>query len=163
MGARSPRDQLTTTRKATGVRRARQNAPPCLLPPLQLRTKAWLEHAGRFIIGEGGLQLLLEVEARGSLLAAARQIGWSYRHAWEYLRRAEQVIGTPLVQPRPGKGRRRGTVLTPIGRCLLARLREARERLNRAVGVTGPTRQEIAARGRRRTRGGRSRRDARDR
>ncbi|MDR7455592.1 MAG: LysR family transcriptional regulator [Armatimonadota bacterium] len=122
----------------------------------------WLERDGRFVIGDGGLQLLLEVEARGSLLAAARQIGWSYRHAWQYLRRAEQVLGTPLVQARPGKGRRRGTVLTPGGRCLLGMLREARERLDR-IGAIGPTREEIAARGRRRGGTGRGQEDARDR
>jgi molybdate transport system regulatory protein len=122
------------------------------VPALQLRTKVWLERDGRFVIGDGGLQLLLEVEARGSLLAAARRIGWSYRHAWQYLRRAEQAFGAPLVRARPGKGRWRGTVLTDDGRCLLATLREARERLGRATGASGPTREEIAARGRRRAR-----------
>lgn len=120
------------------------------MPPLRLRTKVWLERDGRFVIGDGGLQLLLEVEARGSLLAAARQIGWSYRHAWQYLRRAEQALGVPLVRARPGKGRRRGTVLTADGRCLVTMLGEARERVDRTIGATGPTREEIEARGRRR-------------
>jgi molybdate transport system regulatory protein len=120
------------------------------VPPLRLRTKVWLERDGRFVIGDGGLQLLLEVEARGSLLAAARQIGWSYRHAWQYLRRAEQALGVPLVRARPGKGRRRGTVLTADGRCLVTMLGEARERVDRTIGATGPTREEIEARGRRR-------------
>lgn len=110
------------------------------MAPFQLRTKVWLERDGRFVIGDGGLQLLQAVEARGSLLADTRQIGWSYRDAWQYLRRAEQAFGAPLVQARPGKGRRRGTVLTAHGRCLLTMLREARERLDRATGATGPTR-----------------------
>lgn len=117
-----------------------------------MRTKAWLEQDGQFVIGEGGLRLLLEVETHGSLLAAARQIGWSYRHAWQYLRRAEQALGCPLVRARAGKGRRRGTILTTEGRRLLTMLREARARLDRAVGPTGPTREEIAARGRRQAR-----------
>lgn len=116
---------------------------------LQVRAKVWLEQDGRFVIGEGGLRLLLQVETRGSLLAAARQIGWSYRHAWQYLRRAEQALGVPLVRARAGKGGRRGTMLTAEGRGLLTMLREARMRLDRAVGPTGPTREEIAARGRR--------------
>jgi molybdate transport system regulatory protein len=103
------------------------------------------------VIGDGGLRLLLEIEARGSLLAAARHIGWSYRHAWQYLRGAEQVLGLSLVTARPGKGRRRGTVLTAEGRRLLTVLRDARVRVDRTVGATGPTTGEIAARGRRRT------------
>jgi molybdate transport system regulatory protein len=111
-----------------------------------VRTKVWLERDGIFVVGDGGLRLLLEVEARGSLLAAVRQVGWSYRHAWEYLRRAEQVLECPLVTSRPGKGRRRGTVLTAEGRRLLTLLRDARSRLDRSVGTTGPTREEVAAR-----------------
>jgi hypothetical protein len=65
-------------------------------------------------------------------------------------RRAEQALGVPLVRARPGKGRRRGTVLTADGRCLVTMLGEARERVDRTIGATGPTREEIEARGRRR-------------
>jgi molybdate transport system regulatory protein len=130
----------------------RQNDQPCPIS-LQLRTKVWLERDGAFVIGDGGLRLLLEVEARGSLLAAARQIGWSYRHAWQYLRQAEQVFGSPLVTPRPGKGQRRGTLLTADGRHLLTLLRDARSCVDRSVGTTGPSREEIAVRGRQLARG----------
>lgn len=89
--------------EASGPRRARQNDRPCPVP-LQVRTKAWIERDGVFVIGEGGLRLLLNVVAQGSLLAASREIGWSSRHAWQYLRRAEQALGFALVTPRPGKG-----------------------------------------------------------
>ena len=127
--------------------KARQNDRPCPMP-LQVRSKVWLERDGTFVIGDGGLQLLQEIDALGSLLAAARQIGWSYRHAWQYLRRAERAAGSRLVIPRPGKGPRRGTVLTAEGRRVLALLREARDRVDRSAGATGPTREEVAARGR---------------
>lgn len=163
MRATRPSRKVTTRAEASRVLPARRTARLCPGPPLQLRTKVWLERDGRFVIGDGGLQLLLAVEARGSLLAAARQIGWSYRHAWQYLRRAEKALGAPLVQARPGKGRRRGTMLTADGRCLLMRLREARGRLDRAIGGTGPTPEEVAARGRRRGGTGRGREGARDR
>lgn len=125
----------------------RQNDQPCPIP-LQVRTKVWVERDGAFVIGDGGLELLQEIDARGSLLAAARQIGWSYRHAWQYLRRAEHAYGSRLVTPRPGKGLRRGTELTVEGRGLLALLRDTLSRVNRSAGTTGPTREEIAARGR---------------
>src|SRR5687767_5493404 len=48
----------------------------------RLRTKVWLELDDRFVIGEGGLDLLTFIKAAGSLAAAARRLGWSYRHAW---------------------------------------------------------------------------------
>lgn len=118
----------------------------------QPKTKIWLEHGGRFMIGDGGLHLLEGIASSGSLAEAVREIGWSYRHAWGYLRRAESVLGAPLLVTRPGKGSARGTSLTPAGRLLLERLRALRDRIDDALGPTGPTRDEIASRGRARAR-----------
>ena len=112
------------------------------------KTKVWLEVDGRFAIGDGGLRLLLGIAGTGSLAAAVREIGWSYRHAWGYLRRAEGVLGVRLVAARPGKGAARGTTLTEHGQVLLERLVELRRRVDDAVGPSGPTREEVAARGR---------------
>jgi len=103
-----------------------------------------MERDGGFVIGEGGLRLLLEVVALGSLLAASREIGWSYRHAWQYLRRAGQALGFALVTPRPGKGARRGTKVTPEGHSVLQMLERARARLDRSAGPSGLTLKEIA-------------------
>jgi molybdate transport system regulatory protein len=117
---------------------------------LRVRTKIWLEYHDRFVIGDGGLRLLEAVAGLGSLAAAVREIGWSYRHAWGYLRNAETILGTPLLVPRPGKGRQRGALLTAHGRALVRRLSAARTRINAVVGRSGPTAPEIAARGGRR-------------
>jgi molybdenum-dependent DNA-binding transcriptional regulator ModE len=59
-------------------------------------------------------------------------------------------VGHRLVTPRPGKGRRRGTVLTDNGRRMLTLLRESRDRVSRSVEErsTGPTRKEIVTRSR---------------
>jgi molybdate transport system regulatory protein len=91
------------------------------MPAIQCRTKSWLEVDGRFAIGEGGFGLLDAIGARGSLVEAARDVGWSYRHAWGYLRRAERVLGVPLTERRSGKGRRRGSDLTAAATTLLRR------------------------------------------
>ena len=112
-----------------------------------MRTKVWLELRGQFVIGDGGLQLLLGIVERGSLAGAAQRIGWSYRHAWGYLRRAEAVLGTRLMASRSGKGGARGTVLTPAGQALVDRLLVVRRRVDRTVGPSGPTLDEIATRG----------------
>jgi molybdate transport system regulatory protein len=134
-------------RNATESVGALQSAHESILAA-QPKTKIWLEHGGRFMIGDGGLHLLEGIARSGSLAEAVREIGWSYRHAWGYLRRAESVLGAPLLLTRPGKGAARGTTLTPAGRLLLERLRALRDRIDEALGPTGPTRDEIASRGR---------------
>jgi molybdate transport system regulatory protein len=113
-----------------------------------VKTKVWLELSGRFVIGDGGLQLLLGIDRSGSLAAASKAIGWSYRHAWGYIRRAEEVLGASLTSARPGRGASRGTELTDLGQEVLERLRRVRARVDGATGPTGPTHSEIAARGR---------------
>jgi len=138
-------------RNATESVGALQSAHESILAA-QPKTKIWLERGGRFMIGDGGLHLLDGIARSGSLAEAVREIGWSYRHAWGYLRRAESVLGAPLLLTRPGKGAARGTTLTPAGRLLLERLRALRDRIDEALGPTGPTRDEIASRGRPRPR-----------
>jgi molybdate transport system regulatory protein len=122
------------------------------LPETSVKTKVWLERDGQFVVGDGGLRLLLGILEHGSLLGAARQIRWSYRHAWGYLRRAEAALGTPLTEPRPGKGASRGTALTEAGRLVIERLAEIRNRIDDAVGPLGPTAADVASRGGRPTR-----------
>ena len=122
------------------------------LPETAVKTKVWLDRDGRFVVGDGGLRLLLAIIEHGSLLGAAREIGWSYRHAWGYLRRAEAALGRPLTEARPGKGSSRGTVLTEAGRLVVERLAEVRSRIDDAVGPLGPTAAEVAARGKRKPR-----------
>jgi molybdate transport system regulatory protein len=87
-----------------------------------VRTKRWIEVDGRFAIGEGGGELLQAIDAHGSLAEAARRIGWSYRHAWGYVQRAERVLGVPLVIVRHGHGAKKGSVLTTEARAIITTL-----------------------------------------
>jgi molybdate transport system regulatory protein len=112
-----------------------------------LKTKVWLEIEGSFVIGDGGLLLLQGIHRHGSLLAAAREMRWSYRHAWGYLKRAEEALGVALTVTRAGKGTSRGMTLTDTGHRVAQRLVDARRRIDKAVGPSGPTAEEIAARG----------------
>jgi molybdate transport system regulatory protein len=89
-----------------------------------VRTKVWLEVENRFAIGEGGIGLLRAVAEHGSLAAAARKVGWSYRHSWGYVRRAEEVLGIRLLATRNGKGANRGTELTVDATALLSEFAE---------------------------------------
>ena len=114
----------------------------------RVKTKVWLELGGEFFVGDGGIHLLGGILQHGSLARTVREIGWSYRHAWGYLRRAERALQTPIVRNRAGRGAARGMELTETGHLLLERLRALRDRIDDALGPTGPTAAEVAARGR---------------
>lgn len=94
---------------------------------MTVRSKRWIEVNGRFAIGEGGGELLAAVETEGSLAQAARLVGWSYRHAWGYVRRAESVLGVPLLLTKPGKGSARGMQVTIEAKNVMATLRGLQE------------------------------------
>ena len=61
------------------------------------------------------LSLLAEVQEHGSLSAACRQSGGSYRHAWSLVRQGEQQLGMPLMV----MGRGKGSTLTPLAERLV--------------------------------------------
>ena len=65
-----------------------------------------------------------------------------------YLRSAEAVFGESLIATRAGRGTARGAVLTGAARLLIEQMRDARGLLDQALGPSGPTLHEIAARGR---------------
>jgi molybdate transport system regulatory protein len=100
---------------------------------LRVRSKVWLEAAGGFAVGDGGIELLRAVETAGSLRGAAAGVGWSYRHALRYLNHAEQACGTALVARVRGGHTRGGARLTPDGRDLLRRYAGFRRRLDAAL------------------------------
>jgi molybdate transport system regulatory protein len=86
---------------------------------LILRTKIWFTREGKYAFGEGPARLLEAIDARGSLAAAARAEGISYRHAWGDIRRAEERLGFALIERRAGGRSGGGSRLTEKGRRLL--------------------------------------------
>jgi molybdate transport repressor ModE-like protein len=95
--------------------------------------KVWLETAGGFVLGDGGIELLRAVDRTGSLRGAAIQLGWSYRHVLRYLSNAEAGLGADLVARARGGHDRGGARLTRAGRDLLRRYTAFRRRLDRTL------------------------------
>lgn len=81
------------------------------------RLHLWLEDGDGEGFGSGRIELLCGIDRHGSLNQAAKELGMSYRGAWGKLRKAEQIVGVPLVQAHGAK--REGCRLTPEGRQLL--------------------------------------------
>jgi len=62
------------------------------------RAKLFVSLAGHEgVFGEGKWQLLTAVKVHGSISKAAAALGRSYRKAWGDIKRAELLLGRPLV------------------------------------------------------------------
>jgi len=71
------------------------------------------------LISEEGFRLLLEIEKTLSIVAAAKNLGMSYRKAWGLLRETEYNLGFALVGKKRGGKAGGRTTFTPEGSELL--------------------------------------------
>ena len=70
--------------------------------------------------GPGVAELLRQVEAHGSLRAAAQSMEMAYSKAWTVIRKSEQSLGFPLLQSSTGGKHGGGALLTAQARQMLA-------------------------------------------
>jgi len=71
-------------------------------------------------MGPGKAELLEWLEQTGSISAAAKAMGMSYRRAWLLVDAMNRCFREPLVETHPGGGADRGARLTEAGRVAAA-------------------------------------------
>lgn len=109
------------------------SALPVGVLQVKLRAKIWIEVDGGHLFGRGRAALLEAIEREGSIQAAARRLGLSYRRAWTLLKTSEQRWNRKLIEKsRGGKGGG-GTRLTAAGRAVLELFRRIESRLDELV------------------------------
>jgi len=79
-----------------------------------------LDFSGTCSLGPGKIGLLEGIERTGSLSAAARALGMSYRRAWLLLHSTNEGFSEPVVELSVGGKDGGGTRLTEFGRRLVA-------------------------------------------
>ena len=95
----------------------------------RLRCKVWLENsAGKPVLGEGRLKILLAVRHTGSIAGAARRLGMAYRNIWAKIKDVENQCGFRIVHST-----RKGSHLTPEGEDLIRRYSEFQRSCKRSV------------------------------
>jgi len=87
---------------------------------LVVRRKVWIERDGKVVAGEGRAKLMRALREEGSLSAAARRCGVSYRKAWTMIRSIEEATGAPVIETEIGGRSGGGSRLTRRGERLLA-------------------------------------------
>jgi molybdate transport system regulatory protein len=91
----------------------------------EIRFKLWIEKDGNHVIGKGGADILEAIKQEGSIMAASKKLGMSYRYVWEYLRKIEKRTGLELVLKDRGGSKGGGTILSEEGERVLKLFRTA--------------------------------------
>jgi molybdate transport system regulatory protein len=98
-----------------------------------IRIKAQIYSGEEIAIGPGKVDLLQAIDAHGSISAAAREMGMSYRRAWLLVDVMNRCFRSPLVETDRGGSERGGARLTALGRKTLARYRDLQRGLDEAA------------------------------
>lgn len=90
------------------------------LENFKLNFKIWLSSPnGKGIMGDGKWQILKAIEKHGSLVAATKALGLTYRRTWGDLKAIEEEFGFPLLEKSRGGTDGGKTELTPEGKNLV--------------------------------------------
>jgi molybdate transport system regulatory protein len=86
----------------------------------KLNFKIWLSTpSGKGIMGDGKWQILKAIDQHGSLRAACKALGLTYRRTWGDLKAIEEEFGFPLLEKSRGGAEGGKTELTPEGKTLV--------------------------------------------
>jgi molybdate transport system regulatory protein len=86
--------------------------------------KVWMEKEGEVYMGWGRVELLERIGKYGSIAAAARSMGMSYRNAWLEVDEMNRLAPTPLVEKETGGVGGGNARLTAEGQNIIAEYNE---------------------------------------
>lgn len=84
-------------------------------------------------IGPGKADLLEAIESSGSISAAARQMGMSYKRAWDLVDIMNRSFKEPLVATATGGSHGGGAQVTAFGQSVLRLYRDLETKANASV------------------------------
>jgi molybdate transport system regulatory protein len=121
---------------------ARQRARPARL---SLGGSLWLTAGSNNLGGHGRIALLRAVAEHGSITAAAKAYGISYKAAWDAIDAMNRASGQPLVERSTGGRGGGSTLLTERGRKLVARYAQLDEAHQRFVELLAKSADDLDA------------------
>ncbi|KQQ45751.1 molybdenum-dependent transcriptional regulator [Duganella sp. Leaf126] len=91
---------------------------------MALQGEVWMTIGGRKLGGQERVALLAAIAEHGSITAAARAVGLSYKAAWDAIEAMNNLAGEPLLARAAGGKGGGGTRLTGRGAQLVANFRQ---------------------------------------
>ena len=107
-----------------------------------LKIKIQLYCGDEIAMGPGKADLLDAIAREGSISAAGRALGMSYRRTWLLVDTMNRCWAEPLVATNPGNARGGGAKVTPLGLSVLRHYRALQSRIGGAA--TCPDREVLA-------------------
>ena len=84
-------------------------------------------------MGPGKAELVERIARSGSISAAAREMGMSYRRAWQLVESLNRSFREPIISTAIGGSRGGGARVTPYGGRLVARFRAMEAKASAAI------------------------------
>ncbi|SET01188.1 winged helix-turn-helix domain-containing protein [Paracoccus homiensis] len=100
--------------------------PPAPAPRIKLR----LEYDAPLVLGPGKARLMELVDRLGSISAAGRDMGMSYKRAWSLVEEMNGAFAGPVIQSSRGGSKGGGAELTDLGREVLRHYRNLEQLLH---------------------------------
>ena len=96
----------------------------------RIRSKIWIEDArGKLVLGPGRLRIFDSIQRTGSIHAAAKELGMSYRGVWGKIKATEERLGERLLVRSVGGPSGGGSQLTPQAIALVEAYRNMQDYL----------------------------------
>lgn len=86
-------------------------------------------------MGPGKAELVERIARRGSISAAAREMGMSYRRAWQLVESLNLSFREPVVSTAIGGSRGGGAQVTPYGAQVVSRFRAMEAKASAAISA----------------------------
>ena len=105
------------------------------MPPPRHQFRLRITRGDDIAVGPGKVDLLEAIGATGSITAAAKALGMSYRRAWLLVDTMNRCFRRPVVEAEAGGQRGGGTRLSPVGEEVVRRYRSAERAAERAAAA----------------------------
>ena len=86
-------------------------------------------------MGPGKAELVERIRKKGSISAAARAMGMSYRRAWQLVESLNATFREPVIETATGGKRGGGARVTALGERVVAQFRAMENKASRAIAA----------------------------
>ena len=105
--------------------------------PPRLRAALQIAGGGAARVGETRIRLMETIARKGSISAAATELGLSYKGAWDAVQALNNLSEHPLILARPGGAAGGAATVTAAGQVLIAAFRQLEAELAKAAERLG--------------------------